>query len=278
MRKQLTTVGIVAFCVAACSAHPPTQEKMSPPMVVTTLASLEVIGPCPEGMVLVEGEYCPEAEEVCLRWVDAHGVASKEAVPTGGQTGRCGEFKRPTRCLSKHTVRKQFCIDRFEYPNVEGQVPTSWMSWHDVKNACEAEGKRLCTHSEWTFACEGPQMQPYPYGDGYHRDTTSCNTDRAGHGIDVFKATSHSTSTARQLDEMLVPSGQLRSCVSPFGTHDQVGNIDEFVVNESGWPFKSGLVGGHLFGVRNACRPQTEGHNEQFSWYETGGRCCSSMN
>ena len=143
------------------------------------------------------------------------------------------------------------------------------MTWHDVKAGCEAQDKRLCAKSEWTFACEGPDIRPYPYGDGYHRDPTACNFDNE-QVVNVMT----DTREKRILDGMLQPSGKNPRCVSPFGVHDMVGNIDEFVVNESGRPYKSGLVGGHVFGVRNACRPMTPGHNEFFAWYETGGRCC----
>jgi hypothetical protein len=241
-----------------------------------TSTTVEKNGPCPVGTVLVEGEYCPNVEQVCLEWVDSQGNANKEAIPKPGQSRRCGTWKFPTKCLSEHTVHKRFCIDKYEYPNVKGQRPKSWMTWYDIKSACEAQGKRLCTRSEWTFACEGPDMKPYPYGDGYHRDRTSCNTDRlVPEGINVMKVMQRLTPDGQALDALLTPSGSKEACVSPFGVYDMVGNIDEFVVNESGHPYISGLMGGHVFGVRNACRPMTEAHGPNFSWYETGGRCCS---
>src|SRR4051812_3584304 len=28
---------------------------------------------CPEGMILVEGEYCPDVEQHCLKWMDPPG-------------------------------------------------------------------------------------------------------------------------------------------------------------------------------------------------------------
>lgn len=213
-------------------------------------------------MVLVEGEYCPDVEQECLQWVDATGAASKPPPP--GTTGRCGTWKYPSTCKSAKTVHKKFYIDVYEYPNIAGVRPQSWMTWHDVKRACESQGKRLCTRSEWTFACEGQEMKPYPYGDGYHRDRTACNIDNATpKGVDVFQSKAPH-------DAMLVPAGSMPRCVSPFGVYDMVGNIDEQVINESGVPYRSGLMSGHVFGVRNACRPMTEAHNEDFGWYETG--------
>ena len=222
---------------------------------------------CPEGMVLIEGDYCPNAIETCLKWVDLSGKETGKQ--NLNESGRCGVWEQPTRCASQK-IYKKYCIDVYEFPNVRGSIPQSWMTWYDVKNACQKNGKRLCTKSEWTFACEGPEMHPYPYGDGYHRDKSACNFDNE-QNVDVTK----DTKQRRFLDGWLQPSGLNKKCVSPFGVHDMVGNIDEFVVNESGKPYQSGLVGGHIFGVRNACRPMTPGHNEQFAWYETGGRCCS---
>lgn len=229
---------------------------------------------CPPDMVEVEGDYCPIAEQACTRWVSVLGDESPEGTLQHGQPVRCGEYQSPARCLSKRLVHKRFCIDTYEWPNVEGRKPQSWMNWYNARDACVTQGKRLCTKSEWTFACEGPNMQPFPYGDGYHRDTTACNFDHDNRSW--WSPIQHDNSTKRDLDALLVPSGSEAECVSPFGVHDQVGNVDEWVVNETGEPHQSGLVGGHVFGVRNACRPMTTGHGETFAWYETGTRCCAS--
>ncbi len=55
-----------------------------------------------------------------------------------------------------------------------------------------------------------------------------------------------------------------------------VGNVDEWVINESqfGKPFKSGLKGGYWGPVRTRCRPMTTGHEETFRYYQIGFRCC----
>lgn len=281
--KELFLALIITYIVCGCNTeHVKQTDKAS--VIEATYITEEFTSRCPDDMVEVNGEFCPNVEEMCLRWVDRKGGntvdihVGKSTATDYAISARCGEFKSPTRCLSKQTVHKHYCIDVFEYPNVSGELPRSWMNWYDVKKACESEGKRLCTRTEWAFACEGPEMHPYPYGDGYHRDNTSCNTDNSfPPGLDVFRATRHDSVTGIQLDQMLVPSGLMENCVSPFGVHDMVGNIDELVVNESGHPYKSDLVGGHIFGVRNNCRAVTDGHNELFSWYETGGRCCRDV-
>ncbi len=241
--------------------------------------------PCPKGSILIEGDYCPRLSVTCQTWVSRKGEAIPEAKPADGESGRCGTFKFPTVCLEKK-VHVRYCIDKYELPNVEGQPPQSWMSFYDVKNECEARGERICEKSEWTFACEGEEMRPLPYGDGYHRDSDACNLDKA------IPAGIHNTLTVKGptssegilLDSLRAPAGSMPWCVSPFGVYDMVGNIDEFVHYPEGHvgtgdpsdrgPYTSELVGGHYFGVRNACRPMTP-HDEHFKMWETGGRCCS---
>lgn len=290
---SLLGVTLLVACVRS-TVHDGKPEAVVLRDPVDAAADVDVAAaaPCPSDMVLVEGDYCPQVRQVCLQWVDRKGKASKEAVPADNDSGRCGTFRFPSECLSTERVHKRFCIDRFEYPNVAGQRPMSWMSWWDSKAACESQGKRLCEKQEWTFACEGEEMRPLPYGDGYHRDPTACNIDNSvpDDVKDIQQVSRHDSAEGRALDDVLVLSGSMPRCVSPFGVYDMVGNVDELVVNSQGhhWksqasndgkldrgPFVSGLVGGHVFGVRNACRPMTTAHNESFAWYESGSRCCS---
>ena len=126
---------------------------------------LATTGNCPEGMVEVEGDYCPEVEQNCLRYIDPEGVFPR----------RCAEFAPATKCLSK-TTKKHFCIDRFEWPNKAGENPVVMKTWYDARDACGAIGKRLCGDSEWTVACEGQERLPYPYG--YDRNSEACNIDK----------------------------------------------------------------------------------------------------
>ena len=55
------------------------------------------------------------------------------------------------------------------------------------------------------------------------------------------------------------------------------GNVDEWVVNESGRPYQSGLKGGYWGPVRTRCRPMTTAHNEDFNFYQIGFRCCGEV-
>jgi hypothetical protein len=222
---------------------------------------------CPPDMVEVEGEYCPLVEQKCLRWLDPETKL------------QCAEFEQPAHpgACGMQTQHKKYCVDRYEWPNKFGAVPRYMVSWKEAKATCEGVGKRLCSDTEWTLACEGPARQPYPYGNGYVRDDAACNIDKPyiwPHPEKVYDARTSADELAR-LDQR-EPSGSRASCVSPYGVHDMTGNVDEWVTNESqfGHPFKSGLKGGYWGPVRTRCRPMTTGHEETFRYYQIGFRCC----
>jgi len=216
---------------------------------------------CAPGMVEVEGDYCPYVEQKCVRWLDPE---SKQ---------RCADFEPGVSTCAGHPVHKHFCIDRFEYPNVAGEKPTVMKDWYEAKSTCEGQGKRLCGDSEWTLACEGEERLPYPYG--YARSSEACNIDKPHLDVDEKAMADGSKRDAEvaRLDQRST-SGSHEACVSPFGAYDMTGNVDEWVVNEGGKPYKSGLKGGYWGPVRDRCRPMTVAHNELFEFYQIGFRCC----
>jgi formylglycine-generating enzyme len=220
----------------------------------------EPTGACGSNMVEVEGDYCPYVEQKCLRWLDPETKM------------RCAEFAPTSSCQGK-TAHKHFCVDRFEYPNVQGEKPVVMKSWIEAKATCSAEGKRLCGESEWTLACEGRERLPYPYG--YTRNDEACNIDKPHPDVNEAAIANPATRDAEvaRLDQR-DPSGAREACVSPYGVYDMTGNVDEWVVNESGKPYKSGLKGGYWGPVRDRCRPMTIAHNEEFQFYQIGFRCC----
>ena len=136
-------------------------------------------------------------------------------------------------------------------------------------------GKRMCTESEWTFACEGPDMKPFPHG--YTRDPKKCNGD---HRWDNPKMQLVARRDGRELARLWrgVPSGSQPECVSDFGVADLPANNDEVVAGESRKArYSSVNTGGPWYsGVRNQCRPKIYSHGEGFYYYFLGFRCCSN--
>jgi formylglycine-generating enzyme len=222
--------------------------------------------PCPDGMVLVEGDYCPAVVQSCLETVD-------------GDEDRCAKYSTRTRCIAT-TEPRRVCVDRYEYPNTPGVKPAAMVSWNEAKATCEAQNKRLCTNREWTLACEGSDHLPYPYG--FKRDASACNIDRPYRDVD-FEALYDPERSAQEFDRLdqRVASGSLERCTSPYGVFDMTGNVDEWVVNEPSFlaehpsAHASGLKGGYWGPVRDRCRATTIAHSEGFRFYQIGFRCCS---
>jgi formylglycine-generating enzyme required for sulfatase activity len=212
---------------------------------------------CPKDMVLVDGNYCPEAGYVCKKWMDPPGRFHEF---------RCAEYG-PSVCASKTRKHLRFCMDRDEYTRPGDKVPTVDFSWTSAKKTCEQMGKRLCLESEWQFACEGEEMHPYPYGNGYVRDASACNIDRQG--IVGKKAPV----------DLREPAGSHPQCVSPFGVRDMSGNVEEWATIDGATSkgFRSTMKGAWWLPGRNHCRARTIGHGEIYSGPQIGVRCCKSV-
>lgn len=238
-------------------------------------------GSCSAGMVEVKGRmkldpstnpYDPRSIEelqktTCKRWINRD------------YPERCAEFDRDKWLeISKEmpTREMSFCMDRFEYPNQKGAYPWIMVSWYEANELCAEEGKRLCNEAEWTFACEGEEATPYPYG--YVRDPEACIVDqkwRAFHEP-AFQPRNDYEAMA-EMDRLWqgVPSGSQPRCRSPFGVYDMTGNVDEWTrtVREGERP--SILKGGYWGPVRTRCRPSTRSHDENHTFYQQGFRCCT---
>jgi len=252
---------------AAPDAHPgscepaPSQADLGPPhLALASLARdpssasdpLASAHPsCPDGMVLVEGEYCTEVREDCIDWMER---------PTN-TLARCAKFA-PSICVGER-VKKRYCVDRDEYVSPGQNLPLGDVSWTQARDICEAQSKRLCMETEWEFACEGEAMLPYT--TGYDRDSSSCNFDRA----DLVDRDG-------KLRDQRKSAAELERCVSPFGARNMSGNVDEWVWRDRTWgEWRSALKGGWWMAARDRCRPATTAHDERFHELQTGVRCCS---
>lgn len=264
---NLPTSNIKAFFVASClslslapnesSPEPiavsetptlPPSEAPPPPKETTPAAP----SPCGGDMILIDGDACPDAEQVCLKWID----------PPPYSNLRCAEYAKPAKCKVSR-VHRRFCIDREEYvQDKDSALPLVGKNWNEAQDICKARGARLCKEAEWEFACEGTEMSPYPYG--WKRDSTICNFDKTNLG-----------GPEEKLNDLRAKVSEFPDCKSPFGVHDMVGNVDEWVEREGmAAPNRSALRGGWWLPGRNRCRAATTAHGEDYAGKQVGFRCC----
>jgi hypothetical protein len=210
---------------------------------------------CPSGMVHVSGEYCPDVRQRCLRYVDPPGGTFSEY--------RCAEYAKPATCASPKRVHKDYCIDRDEWAPPGSDLPENYHSWTHAKKLCEAQGKRVCLESEWTFACEGEEMRPYPYG--WSRDAEACNADN----LDIYEG------GGARIKDLRARHGSHPRCTSPFGVRDLSGNLEEFVTLDGSHPPRPAMMGAWWQPSRNHCRAAQTGHDAYYNGRETGFRCCA---
>jgi Sulfatase-modifying factor enzyme 1 len=211
---------------------------------------------CPDEMVLVEGDYCPNVRQRCLSYLDEG--------TTFLAKNRCKQFDEHPECLSSEREHRRFCIDRDEYVAPGAELPLVDQSWSTTRELCESLGKRLCFESEWVFACEGERMLPYPYG--FARNAKLCNHDL-----------SNLSDKRGKMRDLRVRPDSRPDCTSPFGVRNMVGNVDEWAYRDGFIkPWRAALKGGWWLAGRNNCRAATTGHDEYYNGPQTGVRCCAN--
>jgi formylglycine-generating enzyme len=224
-------------------------------------------GACPAGMKLVDGDYCTDVDYECKKsWYDE---SNKKTV--------CEEFEPKSTCKGEK-VHKRYCMDTYTWPNEKGARPEVMNRFHQAQVKCAAVGKRMCTETEWTLACEGPKMLPFPYG--YVRDTNKCLGDVEWDGPNMKKVAQRDPAELARLWKG-VRNGSQPECISAYGVADLPGNTDEVVSSETyssdfRGKYDSVHSGGPWYkGVRNQCRPKIYTHDEGFYYYFLGFRCCA---
>jgi formylglycine-generating enzyme required for sulfatase activity len=98
-----------------------------------------------------------------------------------------------------------FCIDKWEFPNVKDNLPQTDVHYAQAVDSCKSQGKSLCSETQWEIACAGPLGNAFPYGNEYLKD--KCNTE----------------------GDSINPIGIDRFCVSVYGVYDLSGNVYEWV-------------------------------------------------
>ncbi len=185
-------------------------------------------------------------------------------------------------CPSDMVDTGSACIDRYEAPNVEGQVPFTLRTAYDGELWCADRGKRLCTEAEWVRACEGPEGRKYPYGEEHVQSV--CNDDRAWITVHWDLLAKWPSEAALEEGRRLFqgePSGARAGCVSAEGVFDMTGNVAEWVRRSDAQPhpgYDHVLKGCYWAGCYHEPHPncvfRNGAHPGTFRTYEAGFRCC----
>ncbi len=265
MKKLLI---LLLVTMVACQQSNKNNSVITPPVASSATDTIiapktEDKQPCKSNMVHVTGEMCVKPLHKCIDWID------DPTLPYA----RCAEYDPDTECKGSHHVHMEFCIDKFEAAD-EQDMPIADISWTDASALCTKRGLRLCTDNEWTFACEGEEIRPYPYG--WQRRSDLCNHD-IGKELACGK---HLCDYRKKVNDP-----DLMNCATPEGIVNMTGNIDEWVVlnyphysqKNGNRKMMSGLKGGWWGNLRNRCRPVTVDHDEYFHELQTGFRCCSDV-
>lgn len=187
---------------------------------------------CPPNMNWVGGDYCPQA-----------------AV-------------REDHCTVEPR-KLSFCVDQFEYPNQSGVLPSVMVSFNEAAHYCKAEGKRLCSEGEWTFACRAP------------RRLSDCNfgqTSKRVHGPTFWDPGTVAAELER--NEGRRPSVRT-DCQSPWGVFDQLGNVQEWADSEHPAEYGGAIKGGRYNQSSIDCERSIQTRETTIRHPHTGFRCCS---
>lgn len=250
----------IFLLLTACNSTPNIKINKHPTFEI--LIEPEVKPICHSEMTHIEGKYCPKVKNECLNWLD------DSSLPYA----RCKEYKNPSTCLVDK-VDMNYCISTEELNDNFG-LPYGDKSWNECKKICESRELRLCIESEWVFACSGVDMHPYPYGNGFIFNTTSCNVERKN------------LVCGKEICDLRSNVNEFPECTSTFGIHNMVGNVDEWVrgnlyysSHNDAAPIRSILFGGYYGGGRHRCLfSKTVDHDEHFiNKNTTGCRCCSNI-
>lgn len=134
------------------------------------------------------------------------------------------------------------CADMFEYPNVPGMYPVTWVRAREAAELCWAEGKRMGDAHEWEGASHGALTPPdYFFGMSVQAARAAHNAkyqSSARYSIGPewrsgvcatgsFKNAGCDGGNFSSCGSNTYPAGSFPACKSPLGVYDLDGNAAE---------------------------------------------------
>lgn len=150
------------------------------------------------------------------------------------------------------------CIDRFPYPNLQGVRPAVMVGKRMMAQACKAEGKELCSLSEWRVACQGTAAENCEHGRA--RRPAYLN---AGNPIEAYESS--------LLQGYPAPSGSYASCRSERGFYDALGGVRELVL----FGDEAVIVGSSFADEARDCAYYRPSSSAGTALPDLGFRCCT---
>jgi hypothetical protein len=144
----------------------------------------------------------------------------------------------------------KLCVDTYEWPNRRGEKPKTGVTLAQADSLCQSVGKRLCSTTEWTSACEGGKGNRFAYGQSY--EASSCNTD---------------TKSSQR-------SGYTSNCRTWDGIYDMGGNVWEWTSTPARGSYQ--YVAGGSWDARqsSSCSERKYSFFPQNEYPMVGLRCC----
>ncbi|HTL11601.1 MAG TPA: SUMF1/EgtB/PvdO family nonheme iron enzyme [Bdellovibrionota bacterium] len=184
-------------------------------------------------------------------------------------------------CPPDMAAFSNFCMDRYEAPNREGEHPLTGKTAAEGEAWCGRQGKFLCDEDQWMEACQGEGGRPFPYGQEYERGR--CNDDKTWISPDWSAIASYPAPAGQAEIERLNqtdPSGSRAGCSTPEGVYDLTGNVAEWVLSKQPHPggYRHVMKGCYWAGCYGGSPPRcaftNPAHPGTFRTYEAGFRCC----
>lgn len=141
----------------------PTGVPPAPPAPPTSTATTTPTTPIPPTTPPPPGEKPAPPPGTVITNAKGEYVAQEECPPEMVKIPYSEAYEAKVKKKVAH-----FCIDRYEAPNQPGVKPFSGVTEWEADWWCNERGKRLCSSSEWTRACLGPQgTNTYGYGPDF---------------------------------------------------------------------------------------------------------------